>query len=1044
MGQEHNKRVNYPPHERWNFLTPQRQPIPRTYSALRSSIQAFLENASLDEKNELEAGRNKLQGLIKSVRQASSEDHGCSEPDLKNRPVRQRFKDGYKAFSETAYHYSQYLDFMVEVAPEYVSLVWGAVKIILLVQVNHEELKDKICNNLENIVGKFEIIDHLPDYIPRRNLVIALADAYAYFSTYLAEAVKYYSKNRAKKAWNDFAKPWKIRFQPLISQIDEKFTRIKDIAQLHGLVTSHLNTVLSHANLAINKENKTDLKEILSYMKDRRNQEQGIRFLSGEDIDALGNMVRQCIAERLEEPFFKTTDTETQHMHQRKQGPIKDSLDEISSELFPELHELNGEKICEFIEVDSDPEAQAQRQLHHSILRTEKLINWVEATSSQLLWIDGNNVLHRSNFVASFAVPLMIDGESSYGSILLLRHFCGEIGSNRKNSCKALIQSLLFQLLKQRPAFYQLKKSELLRERTKSIHQLWDLLIDCIRSVRSECTFIIIDSIDNLYPETENCNIESQNFSVVEKLKELVTEEGVLIKILLTARLAEIDDPAATKRMALVRTTPHRRSTAVYNQDTVVAPFKLLQMQEGKCKEVLFHEIVGLYLPGSTIYCTENRQLRAFLVQELEPPQPRSFGTFTPLAMRVLFIDNDGASFVKRVRNLTVPQFSGFKSIKDLQFVPAGYLEDEAQTREMLRLRGEKFWRLCMGIHFKKAGPTRSDRVIIDQSGTSTKSDDVEIRLPDRSVSDIKPLTFILCTPFLNAFLLDELRWSSVVVDEVTDMCYLKNALDHVVLDEETKNVLRSSVERHFAHRSRDAGKVIIRGKMQGLIVLLHGAPGVGKTLTIECLANHTERAILYLDSSQLGTEPETIKQRLVEYLRYAERWGVIIQLDNAVDFLEAKTTDGDRERNILKALFFRELERFSGVIFLTTTRVSGIDKRVKGLFSLAFSLPDLTREDLIEIWKTNIRLIQPKAEEILLWLFDLESCRETTTTLLRLGARGMKNLIQAAVALAESEDDILRYKHVEIAATMQANFDESLRILKDLRRVEAHTRLTD
>ena len=33
------------------------------------------------------------------------------------------------------------MDMLASQAPEYVALVWGAIKIVLIVQVNHEELK---------------------------------------------------------------------------------------------------------------------------------------------------------------------------------------------------------------------------------------------------------------------------------------------------------------------------------------------------------------------------------------------------------------------------------------------------------------------------------------------------------------------------------------------------------------------------------------------------------------------------------------------------------------------------------------------------------------------------------------------------------------------------------------------------------------------------------------------------------------------------------------------------------------------------------------
>jgi hypothetical protein len=461
------------------------------------------------------------------------------------------------------------------------------------------------------------------------------------------------------------------------------------------------------------------------------------------------------------------------------------------------------------------------------------------------LWIDGNNILRRSNFVASFAVPLMIDGESNYDSILLLRHFCGETGSNKKNSCKALLQSLLLQLLKQRPTYYERKRSAISRDCTKRIDQLWLFLVNCFREVKAQCTFIIIDSIDHAYEESES-------FSVVEKLTSLVKEENFLIKILLTARLAENNAPTTEARMELVRTVPHRRSTVIYDQSFALTPLKLLQMQEGSCKDVLFTDIIGLYLPNTTIYTIEDGHLRAFLVQELEPPQPRSFGTFTPTMLRALYIDHDGSGFVKRACTLTIPQFSGTKAIKDLQYVPAGFLEDEAKQRSMLRRRGLKFWSLCQGVHFRICQPD-SGRVVIHQASAPRSTENTEYRLPDMPASSLKPLTLILCAPTISAFLLDELRWSkscpyhllklascpdyfdepeTVAVDTIQEIHYSTDAMDHLILPLNIKSVLLSSLQAYFTAASSENIDVI-RAKKRGIIGLLHGPPSTGKTMTV-------------------------------------------------------------------------------------------------------------------------------------------------------------------------------------------------------------------
>ena len=159
----------------------------------------FLMQAEAAERDELESSRIKLLNLIKSAHAEQEHKYPATatETGLTRRQVaRAKIRSGFKAFSEVAYEYSKVMDLLVEQAPEYVSLVWGAVKILLVVQINHEELKQRVKEYMEQIKTRFEIVDHLTAYMPKANLVTSVAKAYELFSRFLAKAVKYYSLNR--------------------------------------------------------------------------------------------------------------------------------------------------------------------------------------------------------------------------------------------------------------------------------------------------------------------------------------------------------------------------------------------------------------------------------------------------------------------------------------------------------------------------------------------------------------------------------------------------------------------------------------------------------------------------------------------------------------------------------------------------------------------------------------------------------------------------------------------------------------------------------
>lgn len=89
----------------------------------------------------------------------------------------------------------------------------------------------------------------------------------------------------------------------------------------------------------------------------------------------------------------------------------------------------------------------------------------------------------------------------------------------------------------------------------------------------------------------------------------------------------------------------------------------------------------------------------------------------------------------------------------------------------------------------------------------------------------------------------------------------------------------------------------VVKGKGKGLIILLHGAPGVGKTSTAECVAAQLRRPLLPITCGDVSTEIKEAEDTLQEFCRLADRWRCVLLLDEADVFL-AKREKGDIKRN--------------------------------------------------------------------------------------------------------------------------------------------------
>jgi len=105
-----------------------------------------------------------------------------------------------------------------------------------------------------------------------------------------------------------------------------------------------------------------------------------------------------------------------------------------------------------------------------------------------------------------------------------------------------------------------------------------------------------------------------------------------------------------------------------------------------------------------------------------------------------------------------------------------------------------------------------------------------------------------------------------------------------------------SGVERHKEKLRRrteglDKSQVdLVPGKGQGLIILLHGPPGSGKTSTAETIAAYTGRPLYSITCGDIGLVPKDVEKELDEHTSRADKWGCVLLLDEADVFLMQRT----------------------------------------------------------------------------------------------------------------------------------------------------------
>ncbi len=91
------------------------------------------------------------------------------------------------------------------------------------------------------------------------------------------------------------------------------------------------------------------------------------------------------------------------------------------------------------------------------------------------------------------------------------------------------------------------------------------------------------------------------------------------------------------------------------------------------------------------------------------------------------------------------------------------------------------------------------------------------------------------------------------------------------------------------------------------MIFLLHGEPGVGKTLTAESVADFCGRPLLRLDAACLGTTAADVEASLSSILRFATKWSAVALLDEADVFLEQRHTNNIKHNALVSGEYEHE-----------------------------------------------------------------------------------------------------------------------------------------
>ena len=298
----------------------------------------------------------------------------------------------------------------------------------------------------------------------------------------------------------------------------------------------------------------------------------------------------------------------------------------------------------------------------------------------------------------------------------------------------------------------------------------------------------------------------------------------------------------------------------------------------------------------------------------------------------------------------------------------------------------------------------------------------------------------------LNIDLLQEIKENDALYGQ-------DSGFDDLVIPDEYKRTVKALVQSHalgsrpVGHKGTDRQQIdLIRGKGKGLIILLHGVPGVGKTSTAESVASYTGRPLFPITCGDIGQNAYDVEKNLEAIFLLARKWGCVLLLDEADVFLAKRERGGDSiDRNALVSVFLRTLEYYSGILFLTTNRIGSFDEAFKSRIHISLYYAPLNESQTFEVWTMNLNRLSKSNHDIYVDRSEIEAfARNHWRDGKRWNGRQIRNAFQTAVALAEYEFQekcqkcektgdkppfrpALEDRHFKAVARTSADFDDYL-----------------
>jgi len=208
-------------------------------------------------------------------------------------------------------------------------------------------------------------------------------------------------------------------------------------------------------------------------------------------------------------------------------------------------------------------------------------------------------------------------------------------------------------------------------------------------------------------------------------------------------------------------------------------------------------------------------------------------------------------------------------------------------------------------------------------------------------------------------------------MEEYSTKSKIHLSLDDLVLPEkqikQVSEILNAAKVRVFVMNRWGFAKRLVTGK--GIVCLFGGEPGTGKTLCAEILANELglnlyQVSIPRIMSKYIGETEKNI-EKIFSTARANQSMLLFDEADSLFTSRVKVESSVDRFSNMEVNLLLQEIERFEGIVILTTNLDKNIDKAFQRRINFRINFPFPKAEYRSTIWEKLVPSGCPVADDI-------------------------------------------------------------------------------